>query len=172
MNQEPAQKNLMASTWTKAAMVRRKFKAGPQRKKDYVLTPLRSILEGAIMLHELQIAMKDAGLLESDVQAALVLRLTPSEPGKPNETHLQPIPGTENLHLLYGRVKKLEARGRVEPLGLVIKQNDREARGPEGEAVVWVQPWLVDIQASLALLAMRQRTVSRSGELAEDVIAA
>ena len=145
--------NLMAATWTKAAVVRRAFKSGRQRQKDLLLTPTRAILEGSIVLHELQTAMRDAGLLEEDAKAALVFV---SDAGSSDLIYVAPLPEVEGLANLSGKIKALQGVWR--PLGLVFWQRDREAEipgDPKSGAVGWVQPWLTDQRSARALIAAR-----------------
>lgn len=145
----------MASTWTKAAIVRRKFKAGRQRQTDLVLTPTRAVLEGYILLHELQKAMVEAGLPEEDVHAALVL-ITPGVPGGVDKIYVLPFPDMNRLPELYGKVRKLHDAAGVVPLGIVVSQTDRETQDPKSTGAVWVQPWLTGTRAARALLKARQ----------------
>lgn len=149
--------NLMAGTWTKAAKVRRAFKAGRQRQNDLLLTPRRAMFEGYILLHEIQDAMREAGLSENDVQASLVLMTT--EPSEGSDLIcVLPIPETKRLPQLYGKLRKLETEERWVPLGIAIQQLDREAydpRDPKSGAVVWVQPWLANPRAARALITAR-----------------
>ena len=70
---QPKEKNLMAVTWTESAKVRRVFKGGAPRKRDLVLSPSAALLEGAMVFHSLQAAMREAGLPEDDVRVSLVL---------------------------------------------------------------------------------------------------
>jgi hypothetical protein len=149
-------RNLMASTWTKAGMVRRAFKAGKPRQKDLLLTPKRAMFEGYILLSEIQDAMSKAGLSANDVQAALVF-MTQDSPGA-DLIYVAPIPETKQLPELYSKVKKLEKDGGWVPLGIAVKQVDREAyepKDPRSGAVVWVQPWLTNPRAARALLKAR-----------------
>jgi hypothetical protein len=86
-----------------------------------VLTPTRAILEGSIVLHDLQNAMREARLSEDDVKAALVLI---SDAGEHDLIYVASLPPTvECLPEIYGKVKKLEGVWR--PLGLVFVQTDR-----------------------------------------------
>ena len=148
--------NLMASTWTKAAKVRRAFKAGKKRQKDLVLTPERAMLEGYMLLRDIQKAMSEAGLSEKDVQAALVLMTTDSS--GTDLIYAAKIPEMKYLPELYGKLRKLEKEGHWVPLGVALKQFDREAydaRDPKSGAVVWDQPWLMNPRAARALIAAR-----------------
>ncbi len=155
LEEKASTSNPMAATWTKAALVRRAFKAGPPRRKDLVLAPTRAMFEGCILLNGLQVAMRDAGLSEKDVQAALILMSPPG--GDADLVNILPIPETKRLPELYAKVKKLEAEGWL-PLGAAIKQIDREAydpKDPKSGAVMWVQPWLTNPRATRALFAAR-----------------
>ncbi len=147
---KPQAKNLMAATWTKAGLVRRAFKAGRPRKADLVLTPTRAILEGSIVLHELQVAMEAAGLSPDDVKAALVFVSGPL-------FYATLIPPTSELPRLFRKVKELE--GEWQPLGLVLCQSDLEAE-PKSGTVIWVQPWLVGAEPTRLLRAAAAKIAS------------
>jgi hypothetical protein len=151
--QQTEKRNLMESTWTKAAIVRRKFKAGPSRRKDIVHTPTRAVLEAWILCHELQTAMKTEGLSEEDAQAVLVLL------DGTDATYSFAVPAMDSLPELYGKVKALQEAGTVVPVGVLFKQFDREAedRKTKSGAVVWAHPWLVGLRESRALLNARDR---------------
>jgi hypothetical protein len=148
---KPQAKNLMAATWTKAAKVRRAFKAGRQRQKDLVLTPTRALFEGSIVLHELQVAMQTAGLSEEDVKAGLVFM---SESG----SYAVPIPPPSNLPAAFDAVRNLEGGG-WRPLGLVLCQLDREVDSKNG-SITWVQPWLVGAEPTRLLIAAAAQIAS------------
>jgi hypothetical protein len=145
--------NLMAGTWTKAAKVRRAFKAGRQRQKDLLLTPERAMFEGYILLREIQTAMRDAGLPEADVQTVLVLMTTDTSGA--DLIYAAPIPETKQLPVLYRKLKKLEKEGQWIPLGIVVQQLDREEKDPKSKGAVWVEPWLTGPRAVRALIAAR-----------------
>ena len=105
------------------------------------------------LLHKLQKAMSKEGLSENDVQAALVLI---------NEgmglIYMLPLPETKHIPELYGKLKKLEKDGHWSPLGIAIKQLDRETadqKDPMSGAVVWVHPWLTSPRAARALIKAR-----------------
>jgi hypothetical protein len=149
----------MAGTWTKAAQLRREFKAGRPRLTDLVLTPTTAILEACISLNGLQTAMKAAGLSEDDVQGVLVL-MTPNFPEGRDQTHLYAIPDISGLPALYKKVMALMEAAEVIPLGVLFKQIDRDAANPKDAksgAFVWAQPWRVGLRESRALLASRDR---------------
>jgi hypothetical protein len=143
--------NPMAATWTKAGTVRRLFKAGRQRTKDRVLTPIAAIYEACLLLDALRNAMSEAGLSKDDVQAALVL-VTPETPDMENLIHVLPIPQPKKLPELFAKVEKLDKPGKILPLGIAVRQLDRET---ESGAVVWVQPFLTGPRAESALKVAR-----------------
>lgn len=153
-----ASTNPMAGTWTKAAKVRRRFKAGRQRTTDLVLTLERSMFEGYILLRDIQQAMSGEGLPETDVQAALVL-LADDSAGT-DFINVVPIPEVKQMLTLKDKLDKLEKKSCWTPLGVAIKQRDREAeandpKNPRSGAVVWVQPWLTNPRAARALIQAR-----------------
>lgn len=135
-----ANKNPMAGTWTKASEVRRKFRAGKPRQNDLVIAATRSVLEGNILLYGVQEEMRNKGLSEKDVDAALIL-ITPESSG--DFIYVVPFPEIKRLPEMYGKVQRLEKAEGVLPLGVAIRQEDRESE----ETVVWVQPWLVNPRA-------------------------
>jgi len=148
-------KNPMASTWTKAAKVRRAFKAGRQRQKDRVLTPVKAIYEVCILLDDLRTAMDEAKLPVEDVGAALVL-VTPETPDRENLVYVLRVPEPKRLPELFSEVAKLEKPGKILPLGVAVWQRDREIQDPEKQGVVWVQPFLTGARAEKALLEARK----------------
>jgi hypothetical protein len=156
---DKAKANPMAGTWTKAGKVRRAFKAGRQRQKDHVLTPIAAIHETCILLDEIRNAMREADLSADDVQAALVL-VTPETPGRENLIHVLPIPKPKKLPELFATVSKIEKPGKVLPLGLVIRQLDEDV---ESGAVVWAQPFLTGPRAEAALIQARKMFADGSG---------
>jgi hypothetical protein len=162
-NAEPVvtkSENLMALTWTRAAKVRRAFKAGRTRQKDLVLTPLRAILEASIFMDGLRAAMREAGLSDEDVRVGLVLM------DEDNDwIYVSPIPRElDGLPKMYGKIKKLEGSWR--PLGIVCGQRDRETEthgGPEAWTA-WGQQWLTDMRSVKALLFARDAAGIKGGE--------
>jgi hypothetical protein len=153
----------MEKSLTAAASVRRSFKAGPPRRKDLCLTPARAVVEAWALCDELQTTMRRLGLSKGDVHAALVL-LTPNTTNEREDTiHVYPVPDMAGLPALYEKVMELQAGTAVSPfganvfpLGVVFKQFDREAEHSQGPEV-WVHPWLVFPNASLALSNVMQR---------------
>ncbi len=146
-------KNPMAATWTKAATVRRMFKAGRQRQNDLLYDSEEAILQGRISFLQIRKAMLAAGIATTadDLRAALVL-MTP-EGAESNEVYVLPIPRElAKLPELSVKVTKLEKSEKAVPLGLVFWQRDREAEDSD----VWVQPWLVNPRAAAATIAARK----------------
>ena len=133
--------NPMASTWTKAASIRRKFKAGPPRRNDLVYDCERAALQGYMLFLEIRKAMQaEIPTGAKDIRAALVL-MTPE-----NLVYLLAIPKLEGLPALSAKAMQLERTEKTVPVGVAVWQRDREAQ----EDVVWVQPWLVNPQAERA----------------------
>jgi hypothetical protein len=150
--------NLMAATWTKAGMVRRAFKAGRPLQKDRTLTPRQAIWEACLLRESLYDAMRKEGLSADDVQAAIVL-MTPDTAASVDWIYVFPIPQIRDLVELFSKVARIEKAENVIPLGVAIRQIDREAadpKDPKSGAVVWVQPFLVNARAATALLKARQ----------------
>ena len=145
-------KNLMEATWTKAAKVRRAFKAGKKRQKDLVLSPRRAVLEAYSALHELRAAMASAGLAEEDANAALVFL------GGEAKHLVTPLPPPEHIPKPYSKARAMEAQGGWIPIGLVLHQQDREAfrpDDPKSGAFLWAQQWVMSDRATRALLMAR-----------------
>jgi hypothetical protein len=157
--------NLMSATWTKASKVRRAFKAGKKRKNDIVLTPKRAMFEAYILLGEVRDAMREAGLPESDVQAALVLLMKDGSPGV-DLIYIARIPDTQHIPELNRKLKALEKEGPWDPVGVILMQLDREA-DPKSGSAVWGQPWLVNPRAARALFeAGKAAAAGKEGKLA------
>ena len=155
----------MAATWTKAGQVRRTFKAGRPLKKDRVVPPTIAIYEACILLDELRTAMHDAGLSPDDVRAALVL-MTPETPGKENLLYLLRIPEPGKLPKLFATVEEIEESGKILTLGILVRQEDREASDPKDGKVrvaVWPQPFLTGDRATRALKQAGQMFMDGSG---------
>ena len=141
------QKNLMESTWTNAAKVRRAFKAGPKRRKDKELSTVEAVFEAGMLLHKLRMAMEldeDPSMSAEDVQAALLL-VTP--PDRENTVHVVPVPQHKRFSTLFADVERLEKVGKVIPLGVVFRQHDRKAK----DHSVWTEPFLTGQRAESAL---------------------
>ena len=65
--------NLMAATWTKAALVRRAFNAGPRRKSDRAFDDLEdAVLTAYVSFLDLRKEMKKVDIPVRDVRAAMV----------------------------------------------------------------------------------------------------
>jgi hypothetical protein len=146
--------NPMAGTWTKAAKVRRMFKAGRPRQKDRVLRPEQAIYEACLLLDDIRAAMRGAGLSADDVRAALVL-MTPETAEGVDFIHVLRIPPPKKLPELFVKVSKAQKSGAVLPLGIVIGQEDHEVTdGIKG--VMWVEPFLTGPRAVRALIEARR----------------
>lgn len=146
--------NPMARTWSKAALVRRKFKAGRPIQKDRVLSPIAAIHEGCILLDDLRNAMRDAGLSPDDVRVGIVF-VTPETPDTENVVYTLRIPrDPRDLPKLFKKMEEIVTAAKVLPLGLLAGQTDRETMEPDDPksgAVVWVQPFLTGDRAVRAL---------------------
>lgn len=152
--------NLMASTWTPAAIVRRKFKAGPRRKTDLVQDVERAFLECRILYTEFRDAMQEAGIrtAANDVSVGLVL-MTPWE-AKNRYVHFLPVGG--NMEALAEQARKanrLEKRDKALPIGVAFWQRDR-ATGQDG---VWVRPWRLDANSVGALIEVQKALSTEKG---------
>ena len=145
----------MAASWTKAAKVRRSFKAGRRLVKERIVTPIVAIHEACILLDELREAMHEVGLPKDDVWAAIAV-VTPERPDKENEVYVLEVPPPRRLPELFERMAKIEKPGKVLPLGILIAQRDREAKDPKEQGASWVQPFLVGPRAEKALILARK----------------
>jgi len=148
--------NPMAATWTKAGKVRRAFKAGRPRQKNRIVSPTVAIHEACILLHELRGAMHAEGLLENDVQAALVI-VTPETPDRENFVYLQVIPDPKRLPDLFASVRKIEKPEKMFIMGILLKQRDREL----GKDVVWPHHYLIGESA--------QKAMRKAGEMFQEL---
>ena len=101
--------NPMASTWTKAAKVRRALKAGRPLRKDRSVTPRVAIHEGCILMEKLRDAMHEAELPEEDVRAAVVLMVPHYVPSR-DAVHVLRIPESEELPPLSGSCRTSKIR--------------------------------------------------------------
>jgi hypothetical protein len=146
----------MERNLTAAAGIRRRFRAGPPRRTDRILSTGRAVVEAWALCDELQASMDAFGFPKTDVRAALVL-LTGNIADEREETiYVYPVPDMAELPALYEKVKRLEAATNVFPLGVIFKQFDRESEHPE-DPEVWAQPWLVFANASRALSSAVRR---------------
>ena len=66
--------NPMAGTWTKAALVRRRIKAGRPSRVNEILTPLQAANRLVNEVEKARSLMVEAGLAPEDVKAGLVYR--------------------------------------------------------------------------------------------------
>jgi len=155
--------NPMAATWTKAGKVRRAFKTGRQIQKNRVLTPTVAIYEACILLDEIRHAMSEAHLSPDDVQAALVL-VTPETPDRKNWVYVLVVPPPEKLPELFANVEEIERPGKVWPLGILLRQVDREAQKEDKVPVaVWPRPFLTGDRATRALKKAGELFLTGSG---------
>jgi hypothetical protein len=162
---EAKTENLMAGTWTKAAKVRRAFKAGPRRKTDLVYDTEEAVLQGYIALLEFRKEMVQAEIFTSadDVKAALVLMSSDPETNA-GAVHLLAIPrAIKNLPDLSSKAERLSKRGATVPLGVAFWQRDREQDTKKGKTV-WIQPWLVNPCAARAAMAAQEAFEESNGQ--------
>lgn len=159
--------NLMASTWTEAAKVRRAFNAGPRRKSDLKFDDIEeAVLAAYTSFLDLRKEMKRAGLPQRDVRAALVL-MTAFYEGPPingGVVTLLAIPDT--LVTLSDLLKETERRtksGAMAPLGLAFWQRDKDSKAKVSKNV-WVQSWRVDPRVQRAADAARQAFEESDGK--------
>jgi hypothetical protein len=134
-------KNLMSSTWTKAAKVRRAFKAGRTRQNDLELTCDLAIHEAYILLLKIRKEMLEVGIktVSEDLRALFILF---SENKKEIELFQMPQ-HVDGLPKLAAEVFKAEKVNNAQPLGVAIWLRDREA----GEPSVWLHSWLTNPDA-------------------------
>jgi hypothetical protein len=132
----------MAATWSRAAKVRRAFKAGRSLRKDRILTPTVAIHEACILLERLRAAMGEAELLFEDARVSVVL-MVPAYLPERDAVHVLRIPEPGELPGLFRRVEEIEETGRVQTLGLGVWQMDRET----GNTAGWIQPFLTGARA-------------------------
>jgi hypothetical protein len=133
----------MAATWTKAAKVRRAFKAGRPLRKDRILSPTMAIHEACMLQERLRGAMHEAGLPVEDVRTALVL-IVPNYVPERDAVHVFRIPEPGDLPGLFRRVEAVDETGRVQTLGLGVWQKDRETESNAG----WIQQFLTGSRAA------------------------
>ncbi len=150
--------NPMAATWTKAAKVRRTFKAGRALRKDRILSPTMAIHEACILQERLRAAMVEAELPVEDVRTALVL-MVPNYVPERDAVHVLRIPEPANLPGLFRRVEEIDETGRVQTLGLGVWQKDREI----GNAVGWIQPFLIGARAGNGMTKARKILMDSEG---------
>ncbi|WP_109486986.1 hypothetical protein [Occallatibacter savannae] len=151
--------NLMAATWTQAALVRRAFNAGPKRKSDRKFDDLEeAVLAAYSSFLDLRKEMLGAGLSSKDVRAALVL-MTAIYDGPPinaGALSLLTVPDTiKELPELLRTVERRAKNGDMAPLGVAFWQRDRDPAA-KAEKAVWVQSWLVGDRATRAVVGARE----------------
>lgn len=152
--------NPMASYWSKAALVRRSFKAGPRRKMDLVYDAERAFLECRILYTELRKAMLDFGIETgaSDVSVGLVLMA----PWESNDRRVYVVPAGGSLDVFAERGRKaerLEKRHSAVPIGVAFWQRDREANQEE----VWVRPWRMDSNPVMLMVEVKNAMKTEKG---------
>lgn len=130
--------NLMSSTWTEAAKVRRLFKAGKPRTKDRVLTPDVAIFETCIMLDDIRSEMQRVGLLADDVRAYLVVSSEPRSGGEMVLGQIILIPPPKKLPEVFHKVEAIRS---PRMLGIIFHQRDRDPKA-KAPFTLWVHPFL------------------------------
>ena len=153
--------NLMASTWTPASMVRRKFKAGPPRKRPLEIDVERAFLECRILYADFRDAMLEAGIktAKDDVAVGVVL-MTPPDGDKQFVTVL-PVGGDmEALAVQARKADRLQKRHSVIPIGVAFWQRDRAAKQDEQ----WVRAWRIDSHSAQVLSEVMVALRTEKGE--------
>ena len=148
----------MAATWSRAAKVRRAFKAGRTLRKDRILTSTMAIHEACILQERLRAAMAEAGLAAEDARVALVL-MVPNYVPERDAVHVLRIPDPKDLPGLFRRVEEIEEEGRVQTLGLGVWQRDHET----GTQAGWVQAFLTGDRAARAMARAKKILVEKEG---------
>lgn len=172
MTTEVKTENLMASTWTQAALVRRAFNAGPRRKFDRTFDDLEdAVLAAYVSFLDLRKEMKKAGIPAParDVRAAMVL-MTATYEGRPfnaGVVTLLAIPDTlKGLPELLREAERYTKKGAMAPIGMVFWQRDKDPRAKKS-ATVWVQSWRVDPRLQRAADAARTAFEEADGRVPE-----
>jgi hypothetical protein len=99
--------NLMASTWTKAVLVRRAFNAGPKRKSDRVLDAEEATLEAYMAFRAFRNEAAKSGL-GSAARLGLMLMDTKCK----GRDEIMGVPTKlENIAELFAKVKKATKGG-------------------------------------------------------------
>jgi hypothetical protein len=140
--------NLMASTWTKAAVVRRKFKAGPRRQRDIEYDVERALLECRILYTELRNAMVTAGIKTGAVDVSVGIILT--APPDAEIRFVEVLSAGGDMEAFAKQAMKaawLEKQHKVFPIGAAFWQRDRES----GTGEVWIRSWRLGGQSALLL---------------------
>jgi hypothetical protein len=166
--------NLMASTWTKAVLVRRAFNAGPKRKSDRVLDAEEATLEAYMAFRAFRNEAAKSGL-GSAARLGLMLMDTKCK----GRDEIMGVPTKlENIAELFAKVKKATKGGEVVPLGLLywLRDDDPEAvKTPKGAnwdgeevemlipAVTWVKPWLVESPRARLVTEAARHAFEESG---------
>lgn len=163
-----AKPNGLASFWTKAAMVRRAFNAGPRLKSDRAFDDLEdAVLEAYTEFRDMRRRMKNAELSARDTRAAFVL-IPPYFEGPPFNASaglMIPIPDTiKGLPDLLKEAERAAGKSEMVPLGVVFWQRDRDERAKEAKSV-WVQSWRVDPRWQRAANAVREEFREQDGLL-------
>ena len=163
--------NLMASTWTKAALVRRAFKSGRPRKVDLRLHWKKALLQGLIAQEDIQNAMRDQELAAEDVRVSLVLISADLKSGA-RQAHVWRLPMTlEDVPPIAERIEFLELTERIEAPGLIFLQRDRELETQipgRFNQEIWTERWLMgeDAQAAMTKAAL-EGVVSLDDDLSD-----
>lgn len=142
---------------TKAQVVRRKFKSAlPRRIQNRALSKMEALARTIELFDRLRDGMAEAGLDRSDVEAGLVY-CQPETKGKEHvlaETVKLPTP--EKIGSFVDRVMALD-----KPLflGVLLKQDDREAEKAEQRSVWFIWPFMLGPEADGRLIMARNQQV-------------
>lgn len=158
---EAKTENLMASTWTKAAIVRRTFKAGPRRKSDLVYGAEHGFLECRILYIELRNAMLEAGIKTgaSDVSVGLILMTPWTAKGRAVVHVLHAGGSIDDFTKSARKVEQLEKQHKAIPIGVAFWQRDHES----GQDETWVRAWRLDNASAEALAHVSKELKQEKG---------
>ena len=156
------EKNLMAATWTKAAKVRRAFKAGRQRQTDFVLDAERAVLECRLLSINIRHALLKAEIFTSAEDLRIGLAMMTPKDAPVSTVHLIRLPlGMSELPKMFDTAAAFETKAGAVPLGIVVRLKDREAGNA---ASVWVQMWLTGSRAAKAAKEAMRVFAASDGE--------
>ena len=139
----------MTSTETKAAKVRRAFRAGRPEIKSREYDIESAVMTARSLFMEIRKERSLEGIDDwwDDIAVALVLMTT--EEARKDRVYLLPISRDfDDLASLYKSAMQLKTTEKVVALGVAFWQLDREAGG---ETHVWTEQWLAGPRAALAI---------------------
>ena len=150
----------MEKSLTVAEKVRRQLKAGRQPKTKTaprsVFDAVRRLVDEADRAREL---MHKSGLIPDDISLALLCRVI-GVPGMPR-IQRAPLPPPGNIGAYIQQLEELAALTRVDFLGILWQQEDRDPKAKAPRAI-WITELADDKQASLELLAFKNELTSTS----------